>query len=398
MQGILSHRNIHIKVFGETPMADVEMIFPEKHVRIKPFQLVNLMVTVITALITGLLVLLKAGSNINMNILWTAASLVLTRCFTVYNTAQTQRTLLQQQMTSALYDKMQDSQEGVVSVIVEEMADQQLKQMLVAYMLLIIKDRPLTHQDLDVACEEFLYKDFDHAIDYELASALPRLKSWRLVHENAQGKLQALPMREAIALLESAWSTAYKFVGQGSHEVLTIDMITGAHSVFAEGIRHHLIRQQAAATGAESDSHLGGKLVGKGAHSVSAGVSAVTHGIGSGLGKAKDLVKMPFGKNHAGSGTDQEQSSLKQSPSKESLMEKGSLTGKDSTHSSTAAVPATASVTEPPKYPVLEPGTASSEAIGGSSHSSIGGGPPEKPHRKRSSLKNMFKKLGHHEH
>jgi uncharacterized membrane protein len=61
----------------------------------------------------------QAGKDINMNIVWTAASLVLTRCFTVYNTAQTQRTMMQQQMTSALYDKMQDSQEGVVSVIME---------------------------------------------------------------------------------------------------------------------------------------------------------------------------------------------------------------------------------------------------------------------------------------
>lgn len=40
-------------------MADVEMIFPEKKVGIKPFQLVNLMVTVITALVTGALVLWK---------------------------------------------------------------------------------------------------------------------------------------------------------------------------------------------------------------------------------------------------------------------------------------------------------------------------------------------------
>jgi hypothetical protein len=40
-------------------MADVEMIFPDKHVGIKPFQLVNLMVTVITALVTGVLVLWK---------------------------------------------------------------------------------------------------------------------------------------------------------------------------------------------------------------------------------------------------------------------------------------------------------------------------------------------------
>jgi hypothetical protein len=59
------------------------------------------------------------ATNINMNILWTAASLVLTRCFAVYTQAQTQRTMMQQQMTSSLYDKMQDSQEGVISVITE---------------------------------------------------------------------------------------------------------------------------------------------------------------------------------------------------------------------------------------------------------------------------------------
>lgn len=50
-----------LQVFGETPMADVEIIFPEKVVGIRPFQLVNLMVTLITALVTGTLVLWKVG-------------------------------------------------------------------------------------------------------------------------------------------------------------------------------------------------------------------------------------------------------------------------------------------------------------------------------------------------
>lgn len=40
-------------------MADVEMIFPEKYVSIKPFQFVNLAVTVITALVAGAIVLWK---------------------------------------------------------------------------------------------------------------------------------------------------------------------------------------------------------------------------------------------------------------------------------------------------------------------------------------------------
>lgn len=164
-------------------MADVEIIFPDKVVGIKPFQLVNLAVTVIGALVAGAMVMWKVrlrpitgliyactpghiqlcaqmpaffacvrsepkscllpgalkyrqvacvltymtvllgvvlqAQNINMNIIWTAASLILTRCFAVYTQAQTQRTMLQQQMTSSLYDKMQDSQEGVISVITE---------------------------------------------------------------------------------------------------------------------------------------------------------------------------------------------------------------------------------------------------------------------------------------
>lgn len=68
----------------------------------------------------------------------------------------------------------------------QEMADQQLKQMLLAYMLLVIKDRALLQDDLDNACEDFLYKEFNHPIDYDVAAALPRLKRWGLVRGNQQ--------------------------------------------------------------------------------------------------------------------------------------------------------------------------------------------------------------------
>jgi hypothetical protein len=51
-----------------------------------------------------------------MNLMWTAASLVGGRCFQVYSDAQTEKAQLQQLMSAQLYDKMQDSQEGVVGV------------------------------------------------------------------------------------------------------------------------------------------------------------------------------------------------------------------------------------------------------------------------------------------
>jgi hypothetical protein len=49
-----------------------------------------------------------------MNIVWTSASLVATRCFQVYTQAQTQKSQMEHDMSAQLYDKMQDSQEGVV--------------------------------------------------------------------------------------------------------------------------------------------------------------------------------------------------------------------------------------------------------------------------------------------
>lgn len=51
LQG-MAQRNIVIKSFSDIPMADVEMIFPEKKVFIKPFVLIQLIVTVVLAVIT----------------------------------------------------------------------------------------------------------------------------------------------------------------------------------------------------------------------------------------------------------------------------------------------------------------------------------------------------------
>lgn len=44
-------------------MADIEIIFPQKRVGVKPFQLVNLFITVATALFTGAFMLLKVGAG-----------------------------------------------------------------------------------------------------------------------------------------------------------------------------------------------------------------------------------------------------------------------------------------------------------------------------------------------
>lgn len=48
----IAQRNIVIKSFSNIPLADLEMIFPEKKVYIKPFVLIQLIVTIVLACIS----------------------------------------------------------------------------------------------------------------------------------------------------------------------------------------------------------------------------------------------------------------------------------------------------------------------------------------------------------
>ena len=48
----MAQRNIVVKSFCDIPMADLEMIFPEKKVYIKPFILIQLVVTIALAIFT----------------------------------------------------------------------------------------------------------------------------------------------------------------------------------------------------------------------------------------------------------------------------------------------------------------------------------------------------------
>jgi len=289
MQGILNYRNIYLKIFGETAMADMEVVFPEKKVGIKPFQYVNLVITVLTALITGVLTLWKAGDKINMNIVWTAASLILTRLFTVYSSAQTQKQTMQQQMSAMLYDKMQDSQEGVVSSIMEEMADQQVKQMLLAYTILLLKEgRPLLVEDLDEACEDMLVKDFSHKIDFSVEDALPRLKRWRLVAEDSHGKLVAMPLDEANKTLAAAWAQAYKSIG-ASMSTPTTDLITGAGSSFGATIdQWSKVRAEQKAKQAADEAYASKSTLSKTKDSMQKGVGSFATSLGLPMSKSKE--------------------------------------------------------------------------------------------------------------
>ena len=58
-------RNIHLKRFQDVPLADLEMIFPDKKVYLKPLLLIQLFITMFVGLISVLITFLTVSPSLH---------------------------------------------------------------------------------------------------------------------------------------------------------------------------------------------------------------------------------------------------------------------------------------------------------------------------------------------
>lgn len=220
LRNVLARRNIVVKSFGEIPMADIELIFPDKKIYIKTQDTISLLVTVVSALVAAVAGLLKGG--ITLSVAWSALSTVGMAMMQVWNNMQAKKAAMAQEMSLQVYNIANDSQEGVLCYLLAEMAEQQLKEAVLAYALLLLARKPKTSDDLDTMCEDFLDENFELKLDFAIEDSLPRLKAWGMVGvgQARTGDLlySATPLEEALAGLQHRWSTFYQTTSQKSLE------------------------------------------------------------------------------------------------------------------------------------------------------------------------------------
>jgi len=68
----------------------------------------------------------------------------------------------------------------------------------------------LTRRQLDEAVESWLEKDWDCAIDFEVADALAKLERWGLLQHQGE-RLNVLPLAEAKAKLDCTWDNFFTY-------------------------------------------------------------------------------------------------------------------------------------------------------------------------------------------
>ncbi|PSC73998.1 ammonium transporter [Micractinium conductrix] len=207
-------RNIVLKQFRGIPLADLEMVMPEKKIFVPPKVFVEMAVTLIGGLIAAFSTL-KAGHKLGLD--WGAAKTAITlfagRAGQVYTSAMAQKMTIEHAMGKMLYNRTVGSGTVVLNGLVDSVCRQRVREIFVCYCVLLDSKAPLTAVELDQKCEGFLARQFGCKIDFCCEEALPAIMKWGLAAEGADGKLTAAPLPAALQKLDSVFDSLYDFKG-----------------------------------------------------------------------------------------------------------------------------------------------------------------------------------------
>lgn len=203
--------SIQIKAFNDIPMADLEVVFPEKKISMKPLDLIKLSATGIVgfAMVTTKLLVQAA---INPVLALAALATMAGYASKVLMGFKVSRDRYQHVVTTSLYDKNRDNNLGVVFFLMDSLEEQELKETLLAYFILC-RDGTLKESELDARCEEFLFQKFGIEVDFEVADALEKLTREKLVTVSGT-HYTAIPLEQALTRLDEQWDNYFCFSEQ----------------------------------------------------------------------------------------------------------------------------------------------------------------------------------------
>jgi hypothetical protein len=214
-----------LKLFQNVPKADLEMLFPNTHVRMRT---VDKLLIGIPALISGGIVLsTKLGASlvvlgsllgfwlglhtqpVELNeavimVLLTGVAALGGYLWKQFNTFKNRKLRFMQALTQNLYFKNLDNNAGVFHRLADDAEEEEIKEAMLAYYELLISPAPLSRTELDRRIEQRFADQLGCRLDFEIDDALHKLQALALVH-GTDGRLSAVPLPEAIRRLNRRW-------------------------------------------------------------------------------------------------------------------------------------------------------------------------------------------------
>jgi hypothetical protein len=221
-----------IKLFQDVPRADLEMLFPNARVRMRPVDklligvpaLVSGVIVVVTKLIAALIPLLlllafwlgmhREPVQLNQSqLVALGAGLMAFGGFLVrqYTKFKNRKIQFMKALSENLYFRNLDNGAGVFHHLLDAAEEEEAKEAVLAYHFLRTAGRPLTPAELDRRIEDWFAQRWDAVLDFEVDDGVGKLRRLQLIVDDGQGRLAAVTLDEAKSRLDQIWDDLFAY-------------------------------------------------------------------------------------------------------------------------------------------------------------------------------------------
>eukprot|EP00937_MAST-01D_sp_MAST-1D-sp2_P003809 g3809.t1 len=204
---------ICVRRFLSVPMADAELVFPHTQVYAPTQQVVTLVVTTLVALAAVAKAWFEAHAAGGLSAgLGAMASILAARVAAMYTALNDSKQRVRSQMVDSLYDKLDSSNRGVLLSLTNSMEEQEQKEVLVAYWVLLHSKRALTRAELAGEGARLLRAKCNVHTEYDVPqSVLDQMVADGVVRRGADGGYTANPIGACNRSLDEKWDALYDY-------------------------------------------------------------------------------------------------------------------------------------------------------------------------------------------
>ncbi|XVF13821.1 hypothetical protein REPUB_Repub09cG0001300 [Reevesia pubescens] len=178
-----TERNIYVKHFKNIPMADLEIVLPEKkNPGLTPMDWVKFLVSATIGLVTVISSLSMPKTDIR--VIFGILSAVVGYCVKTYFSFQKNLVDYQNLITRCVYDKQLDSGRGTLLHLCDEVIQQEVKEVIVSFFVLMEQGKAVGKEDLDRLCEQLIEEKFGDSCNFDVDDAVRKLEKLGIISQD----------------------------------------------------------------------------------------------------------------------------------------------------------------------------------------------------------------------
>ncbi|XP_010524227.1 PREDICTED: uncharacterized protein LOC104802361 isoform X2 [Tarenaya hassleriana] len=195
-----SERNVYVKHFKSIPMADMEIVLPEKkNPGLTPLDWVKFLVSAAIGLTT--VISSVSLKNADIRVIVAILSTLIGYCVKTYFTFQRNLVDYQSLITRSVYDKQLDSGRGSLLHLCDEVIQQEVKEVIISFFMLMRQERATSKEELDEQSEAFMKQEFNENCNFDVDDAVKKLEKLGLVSRDAEENYRCVDLKKANELI-----------------------------------------------------------------------------------------------------------------------------------------------------------------------------------------------------